>query len=380
MNPTNTPEEIEFFKLLAAMDCDQVRAKVANNPSLLNSHDYRNFGATPLTAVCLSGKLELARLLIELGADPNRKSDWSMGPWSPLHCAIYRRDKPMAEFLLASGATLDVHTAAGLGRADQVQILLDQDPARVCELGGDGCQPLHFAGSVEVAELLLKRGADINARCIDHYSTPVQYLCTSYPEVARYLLGNGATPDVFSALICGDLTLLEKLLNENSQLLQARINQSFFPPGIEHNVHNVLTFTVGQDLTLLHTAAKFDQADAIKLLVAHGISTEVRGGYDHSAPLHLAAWSNCANSAAALLDCGAELDLRSGPIHNNSPAGWAIVAGAAEVFELLMVRGATQFPWFLDDARDALAGRFDQVSRATVEQRQRILKRLEATQ
>ncbi|MFO0939510.1 MAG: ankyrin repeat domain-containing protein [Pirellulales bacterium] len=380
MKQTNTTEEIEFFRLLDSVDFDQIRAKVTHNPQLLSSYDNRNFGATPLTAACFSGRFDLAKLLIELGADPNFRSLWSMGPWSPLHCAIYRRDLQLAEFLLASGATLDVHTAAGLGRADQLQMLLDQDPARVGELGGDGCQPLHFAGSVEVAELLLNRGADINARCIDHYSTPVQYLCTSCPEVARFLLARCATADVFSVLICGELTLLEKMLSENGELSQARINQRFFPPGPEHNVHNVLTFTVGQDVTLLHTAARFDQADAIKLLVAHGISAEVRGGYDHSVPLHLAAWNNCAKAAAALLDCGAAIDIRSGPMHNNSPAGWAIVAGADTVFELLMDRGATQLPWFLDDARDALAGRFDQVSRASLEQRQRILKRLEPTQ
>ncbi len=82
------------------------------------------------------------------------------------------------------------------------------------------------------------------------------------------------------------------------------------------------------------------------------------------------------NAAGALLDNGADIEVRSGKLHNNTPAGWAIVSGAAEVFELLMDRGAVCHPWFIDDARDACAGRFDAVSNSTVQQRQRILNRL----
>ena len=103
-------------------------------------------------------------------------------------------------------------------------------------------------------------------------------------------------------------------------------------------------------------------------------------GYDQATPLHAAAWSDCKDSAVALLDNGADIEARSGKLHNNSPAGWAIVAGADSVFELLMDRGAHRHPWFLDDARDACVGRFDQVSKASQEQRTRILSRLERRQ
>lgn len=376
MVKTNSPIEVEFFKKLAAGDLDRIRAAVASSPELLNSYDYRNFGATPLTMACFAGRLGLAQTLVELGADPNRCSDWQMGPWSPLHCAIYRRDKAMAEWLLSHGATLDVHTAAGLGRCDWLVELLDKDPDRVRESGGDGCQPLHFADSVAVAQLLLERGADINARCIDHYSAPVQYLCTSRPDVARFLLAEGAAADIFSTIACDDLSRMEFLLEDNPKVIDGRINQKHFPPGPEHDVHNVMTFTLGQDLTPLHVAAKCDNGPACSILIRRGISTQVRGGYDHATPLHLAAWSNCAESAKVLIEHGAEIESRSGHLHNNTPAGWAIVAGADDVFELLIECGATVHPWFLDDARDACAGRFNQVSPASAEQRQRILRRL----
>ena len=372
----NTPEQIEFFRTLGMGDLESIRAFVLKNPPILDSFDYRSFGATPLTMACFSNRPAVVELLIELGADPNRRSDWHMGPWSPLHCAVFRGDKTMASFLLSHGAVMDVHTAAGLGDCSAVLSLLEVDPARVHERGGDGCQPLHFADTIEVAQLLLDRGAEMDGRCTDHFSTPVQYLCTARPEVARYLLSVGAEPDIFSAATCGDELSIEKLLDADPNLVHARINQTSFPPGGEHNVHNILTFSIGLEATPLHAAAKGNRPECVSRLVRRGLSPNVRGGYDQATPLHTAAWGNCLESAQGLLDAGADMEARSGRLHNNTPAGWAIVAGADRVFEFLMDRGAQRHPWFADDARDACDGRFDQVNSASREQRYRILSRL----
>lgn len=376
MTKSNTPEQSHFFRTLASGDLQQIRASVVGAAELLDSFDYRSFGATPLTTACYSNRPAVVELLIDLGADPNKRSDWQMGPWSPLHCAIYRRDRTLAIYLLSRGATMDVHTAAGLGDCDAVSRLLDAAPARVAEKGGDGCQPLHFADTIDVAKLLLERGAEIDARCTDHYSTPLQYLCTTRPEVARNLLSAGALPDIFSVIACGDQRAIENLLDADPNLIHARINQEFFPPGKEHNVHNVLNFSIGTDSTPMHAAARTNQGEAIAQLVRRGLSANVRGGYDHGTPLHTAAWHHCVQAAETLLDHGADLEARSGKLHNNTPAGWAIVAGASEVFELLLDRGAQCHPWFVDDARYACAGRFDQVSNTSPENRQRILTRL----
>ena len=122
---TNTNEQIEFFRTLTDGDHEKIRAFAMMNPGILDSFDYRNFGATPLTWACFGNRRDLVELLIDLGVDPNRRSDWYMGPWSPLHCAIFRGDKELAAFLLSKGAVMDVHTAAGLGDCDAVCKLLD---------------------------------------------------------------------------------------------------------------------------------------------------------------------------------------------------------------------------------------------------------------
>lgn len=377
MSPINTPDETSLFRSLAEGNVDKVRTLVAANPALLGAYDYRNFGATPLTTVCFTARPKLVDLLLDLGADPDQKSDWHMGPWSPLHCAIHRRDHRLAQKLLERGATMDAHTAAGIGDCDRLKRLITDDPHCVHARGGDGCMPLHFADTVQAADLLLKYGADINARCVDHYSTPVQYLCKDRPAVAAHLLSLGATADIFSTVLCSDLPRLTHMLNDNTVLANSRVNQTFFPPSVEHNVYNILTFIVGQEATPLHAAAVGNCAETIPMLIAAGALVNARGGYDMATPLHLAAWNDNVEVAAALLDHGAELNARSGRLHNNSPAGWSIVAGADRVFELLLQRGAEIYDWFRDDAIDACAGRFDQVRTVPSETRKSILSRLD---
>ena len=54
--------------------------------------------------------------------------------------------------------------------------LIASDPDVAHTRGGDGQTPLHFASTVEIAGLLLDRGADIDALDVDHESTPAQYM------------------------------------------------------------------------------------------------------------------------------------------------------------------------------------------------------------
>lgn len=376
MSPTNTPLEKQLFQAVSAGYSADVRQLFTEHPELRDAYDHGNFGATPLTAACFAGQLAMVALLLDLGVDPNRRSDWHMGPWSPLHCAIHRRNTDIVDLLLTRGATPDAHTFAGQGLLDKLAELLDEQPAHVSELGGDGCQPLHFADTPEVADLLLERGANIDARCIDHYSTPAQYLCVAKPEVARYLFSKGATPDIFSASAAGACDVIEHLLAESPSLVNARLDQTFFPPGPQHDVHNILTFTVGEGTTPLHAAARGNSARGVKILIAHGCEINATGGYDDATALHVAAWHDCLEGAQALAAGGADINARSGKLHNNTPAGWAIVSGAHRVFDYLMDIGAEVLPWFIDDAKDGTNGRFDGFNCVPKENRARILARL----
>lgn len=376
MNGTNTPDEQAFFEAVVNSQVDTVKQLVAGNPELLQAYDYSCFGATPITRICFYENRAMLKTLLELGADVNRRSDWDMGPWSPLHSAVFMRNPELTNFLLDHGAELDAHTAAGLGRVDDLKRMLESSPAIVHEPGGDGCTPLHFADTNETAQLLMDHGADVHARCVDHYSTPVQYLADKRPHVARYLFSRGATADIFSAILADDQEVVARLIEECPGVFDQRINQETFPPGPQHDVHNIMTFSIGGDSTPMHAAAKSNRVWAIDLLVSAGHCPNVRGGYDDATPLHLAAWNDQPEVIAALLKHGADINVRSGEIHNNSPAGWAIVAGSADAFQVLMDHEPEILDWFRDDAKAAVAGEFAKYKTVPQQNYDRILKRL----
>jgi ankyrin repeat protein len=141
----------------------------------------------------------------------------------------------VARTLVERGATLTVHAAAGIGLTDNLVRMLDADPSLIDAKGCDACTPLHFARDVAIARLLLDRRARIDARDEDHDSTPAQWLIRDAPDVVRFLLDRGATPDIFLATALGDRDLVVRLIDANPRSVSSRIGRlPEFPP-IGHN-------------------------------------------------------------------------------------------------------------------------------------------------
>jgi ankyrin repeat protein len=124
-----------------------------------------------------------------------------------------------------------VHEAARAGLTDKLAEMLAADPSLIDAKGMDARTPLHCAGTVAVAALLLDHRARIDARDEDHDSTPVQWLIGESPDVARFLLQRGAHPDIFLAAALGDLAMAEKLVAEDAGCPAYRIGKPpEFPP------------------------------------------------------------------------------------------------------------------------------------------------------
>src|SRR5215472_11254317 len=109
--------------------------------------------------------------------------------------------------------------------------MLARDPSLIDARGIDARTPLHCAGTVAVAALLLDHGARIDAHDEDHDSTPAQWRIGESPDVARFLLERGAKADIFLAAGLGDLALAERLVTEDRGCLADRIGKlPRFPP------------------------------------------------------------------------------------------------------------------------------------------------------
>jgi len=123
---------------------------------------------------------------------------------SELLQAIYAGDQARAGELLAANPDLDVFEASAAGRAERVRELLDDDPSLANAWADDGFQPLglaSFFGHVEAARLLVERGAEVNSASRNEMKVMPLHsaVATGDPdaryELAKLLLRHGADPN-----------------------------------------------------------------------------------------------------------------------------------------------------------------------------------------
>ncbi|MGH9592580.1 MAG: ankyrin repeat domain-containing protein, partial [Bryobacteraceae bacterium] len=133
--------------------------------------------------------------------------------------------------------------------------------------GGDGQTPLHFASTIEIAEYLLAHGADIDARDIDHESTPAQYMVRDRQQIARYLVSRGCQTDILMAAALGDLDLVRKHLDRDPSCIRRNVSERYFPKTNSHGGGTIYIWTLGQYWTAHRAAREFSHLEALDLLM-----------------------------------------------------------------------------------------------------------------
>ena len=104
----NTPDEKGVAGLLLAIKSDSPKTAMvlAKHPQT-NLNAQNNVGETPLMLAAISNQIELAKVLIEHGADVNKPD------WTPLHYAATRGHRDMMRLLLDHDAYIDSESANG---------------------------------------------------------------------------------------------------------------------------------------------------------------------------------------------------------------------------------------------------------------------------
>ena len=232
------------------------------------------FGAQPLFAAVQRGDRATIDVLLRAGADINKRTEWWAGGFGVLDDC----HPDLVDFLLQRGATLDAHSAARLGLLPKLRELVAADPAVVHAKGGDGQTPLHFASTVEIAEFLLQNGADINARDVDHESTPAQYMLRTmqkrhYPrdrqDVARYLVAGGCRTDILMAAALGDSELVRRHLDRDPQSIRMSVSEQWFPKQNPRAGGTIYIWTLGHHRTAHSVARDFGHEEVFQLLLEH---------------------------------------------------------------------------------------------------------------
>jgi hypothetical protein len=192
---------------------------------------------------------------------------------------------------------------------DRLRELVDGDPSLVRARGGDGKTPLHCARTVAIASHLVERGADLNARDVDHESRPVQYLVRDVPEVARFLVERRAWFDIFAAVGLRDVALVQRCLEDDPEALEHRTWQGKYV--VAHDGRRATTvaeigdrrgdvyrWVFGHNVSAIDAARRLGYSEIVDLLLARATPAQ-----------RLLAACVVANRAAAMAEIAANPDL-----------------------------------------------------------------------
>jgi len=195
---SESPSQTKASPLLYAAWCglhDIVQFLIVERSQNVNARGF-DLEETPLSVASRQGYSEVARVLLEHGADTETrdKSDYSPLEWSSVdgHVEVVRvllENHADLNFLDENNCTA-LHLASDSGHVAVARVLLgngaDPNAKRT-----NNVTPLHLADNEGVTRILLEYGADPNAR--DSYNrTPLHHaLEMNLAEVARVLLENG---------------------------------------------------------------------------------------------------------------------------------------------------------------------------------------------
>ena len=256
---------------------------------------------SPLNAALFKGHTDIARLLLDHGAELNLTK---RGARPPLRRTYDDSNLELMQVLLEHGADVDarggntfgtlLHDASRHGHAETARLLLKHN-ANVNAIGDSDETPLHFAcryGHDKVAQLLIRHEADINSGNRRN-ATPLWIAYRNkHIEIMRLFLENGADVD-----------------------------------GRDYGVLR---------RTLLHVASVVGRIDVIHLLLRHNPDVNVRDSPAQT-PLHFASQFGRTEVAQLLLKYGADVNAEDNTPY--TPLDWADES-CHDIVKLLLEHGA----------------------------------------
>jgi ankyrin repeat protein len=311
----------DALRAVADGDIERVRALLDENPGIVAAdgpHPYWGGRPRALEVAAEWGHVEIARVLLDAGADPNADAS-SYGGWTPLLLAASKRQAPMVRLLLENHAVVGIFEACVMGDEERIDEILEYDPDAVHRPGPSSGTPLHFAATPAIAQKLLDLGAD--ALVPDQWgNTPVRTAAASPMRraVAELLVEHTRNNDIFVACALDRSEEVDELLDTNPELLTTTTFQYD---------------AVGGGGTPLHVAAGQGHAQLTRRLIDRGADPNVRGLGDIT-PLHYAAAGGHLETARILLDAGADRRARDS-MHDGTPSDWAAFQRKPEMARFL---------------------------------------------
>lgn len=391
------PEGTIIARHIKSRNVSTVRKILSAQPELIHAADERT--NQPIHWAVMTRQLELIDFLLEMGANINAmradgarpldltNGDYHYRGWRDLPVEALAPHEVVVGYLLARGADYDISMAAKIGDVGRVRELLDENPALANHVPSYSTYysglPLRCAagaGHLQVVQLLLERGADINGAeriapqggalhaalsgkhhdivrlLLQHGANPNAMVESSGnclwtaqrtkagPEILNLLAEHGAISGVEMACYSGDAVTLGAMLSANPQL---PIEPAQLQTAIENNHQGLVNLILSYQPELLRsvTLHSGNNTQFVRELTARGLDLG-RANWLGVTSLHRFAGEGNIEMARVCLESGTDLNAIDDE-HSSTPLGWAARNGKVEMVRWLLQRGANPH-WPLD--------------------------------
>ena len=271
-----------------------------------------------LARAAWAGNVAVAQILLSKGADVNGGAvPGSKDKSSPMHSAVMGEMPDMVEYLIRSGADVNVVNAGGLTPLHlasqsiypQIARILLEHGAKVNAKTPAGETPLHraaFHGRTKIIEMLASRGGDLNAKTPDERTPYDVAALARKSETAGALLKLGGKPserwELTDAVSLADTDAIGRIMAARPEAGKQ----------------------IANGLTPLHYAARHGLLTSVRALVSHKIDVNIRCQAGQR-PLHYAVRFGHVEIVKYLVAQGADVNAKDD--RGLTPIGYYYSAG-----------------------------------------------------
>ncbi len=332
--PTTPRQVLDHLRALGAYvdictaasigDLERVRTLLDQDPTLANRlSEYASYyigSGTPLRNAAARGHIEVVRLLLERGADPNLPEPGIAPRGYALYSAVANGHVEIVKLLLAHGAYPNPPVESS---ADALSRAISNSDQPMIDL-------LCSYGASRAVELLAYDG-DVRTAAAVFAANPA---LADDPEALANAAGQGQEGFV-------------RLMLRYQPDLPKRLTFPAWSVGAKSRELNELLFAHGMNpsqpdwlgITPLHQFARTGDVEKATLFIEQGADLHARDEDSRSTPLGWAAKFGQAAMVELLLKCGAEPNLADDPPWA-TPLAWATRRGHTEIASLLTQHGA----------------------------------------
>jgi ankyrin repeat protein len=232
-----------------------------------------HLGNTALIKACEFGSLDIAKVLVDAGANINLKSK---AGFTPLFYAVQKNHKPVVEYLISKGVNVDEKNG---------------------QEGSSALYQASYDGLLEIVTMLVDAGADVHLKPTHGYSILYAAFQNNHKPIMEYLISKGARVDEKNGPI--EITVLYQACTESS----LDIITLFVDAGADVNSKTKAGYTP------LFLAVQNKRKPIVEYLISKGARINEKNGLNDDSALHKACYSGSLEMTKTLVEAGADINI-----------------------------------------------------------------------